>query len=128
MHKITRNNNNIKHGTIELVLLLLLQTEKKYGYQLSQELSEFSEGKYELKETTMYPTLYRLTQNGYLDFEQVKVGVKRTRVYYSITDSGREYLHKIIDEYNTITQAIDLIIKKTNKLLLRWKDYEKSRK
>ena len=119
MHKTTKNKNNIKHGTIELVLLLLLQNEKKYGYQLSQELSDLSEGKYELKETTMYPTLYRLTQNGYLDFEQVKVGVKRTRVYYSITDSGREYLHKIIDEYNTITQTIDLIIKKTNKLLLR---------
>lgn len=76
MPKTTRNKNNIKHGTIELVLLLLLQKEQKYGYQLSQELSDFSEGKYELKETTMYPTLYRLTQNGYLSFEQVKVGTK----------------------------------------------------
>ena len=113
MPKTTRNKNNIKHGTIELVLLLLLQKEQKYGYQLSQELSEFSEGKYELKETTMYPTLYRLTQNGYLSFEQVKVGIKRTRVYYLITDAGREYLQKIIDEYNTITQAISLIMQKT---------------
>ena len=107
MPKTTRNKNNIKHGTIELVLLLLLQKEQKYGYQLSQELSEFSE------ETTMYPTLYRLTQNGYLSFEQVKVGIKRTRVYYLITDAGREYLQKIIDEYNTITQAISLIMQKT---------------
>ena len=113
MPKTTRNKNNIKHVTIELVLLLLLQKEQKYGYQLSQELSEFSEGKYELKETTMYPTLYRLTQNGYLSFEQVKVGIKRTRVYYLITDAGREYLQKIIDEYNTITQAISLIMQKT---------------
>ena len=113
MPKTTRNKNNIKHGTIELVLLLLLQKEQKYGYQLSQELSDFSEGKYELKETTMYPTLYRLTQNGYLSFEQVKVDIKRTRVYYLITDAGREYLQKIIDEYNTITQAISLIMQKT---------------
>ena len=105
MPKTTRNKNNIKHGTIELVLLLLLQKEQKYGYQLSQELSDFSEG--------MYPTLYRLTQNGYLSFEQVKVGIKRTRVYYLITDAGREYLQKIIDEYNTITQAISLIMQKT---------------
>ena len=105
MPKTTRNKNNIKHGTIELVLLLLLQKEQKYGYQLSQELSDFSEGK--------YATLYRLTQNGYLSFEQVKVGIKRTRVYYLITDAGREYLQKIIDEYNTITQAISLIMQKT---------------
>ncbi len=113
MQKHTKSKSNIKHGTIELVLLLLLQKEPKYGYQLSQELFEFSDGKYELKETTMYPTLYRLTQNGYLSFEQIKVGVKRTRVYYLITDSGRIYLQKLIYEYNNITQAIDLIMQKT---------------
>ena len=56
MAKQTRKVNTIKNGTIELVLLLLLQTNKKYGYQLAQEMSELSNGKYELKEATMYPT------------------------------------------------------------------------
>lgn len=110
MAKQTRKQNNIKHGTIELVLLLLLQSGKKYGYQLAQELTEYSGGDYELKEATMYPTLYRLSQNGFLDFEQVKVGERRTRVYYSITSSGQEYLNKLLSEYNTIIGAIDKII------------------
>ena len=73
-------------------------------------MSELSNGKYELKEATMYPTLYRLNQNGYLDFEQVKVGVRRTRVYYSITESGRLGLKNLLQEYDTITSAIDTII------------------
>ncbi len=64
MTKQTRKQNNMKRGTIELVLLLLLQKGQKYGYQLAQELEEYSDGEYELKEATMYPTLYRLTQNG----------------------------------------------------------------
>ena len=110
MAKQTRKVNTIKNGTIELVLLLLLQTNKKYGYQPAQEMSELSNGKYELKEATMYPTLYRLNQNGYLDFEQVKVGVRRTRVYYSITESGRLRLKNLLQEYDTITSAIDTII------------------
>ena len=110
MAKQTRKVNTIKNGTIELVLLLLLQTNKKYGYQLAQEMCELSNGKYELKEATMYPTLYRLNQNGYLDFEQVKVGVRRTRVYYSITESGRLRLKNLLQEYDTITSAIDTII------------------
>ena len=106
MAKQTRKVNTIKNGTIELVLLLLLQTNKKYGYQLAQEMSELSNGKYELKEATMYPTLYRLNQNGYLDFEQVKVGVRRTRVYYSITESGRLRLKNLLQEYDTIWRTI----------------------
>ena len=114
MDKQSRKQSNIKHGTIELVLLLLLQHGQKYGYQLSQELAEFSNGDYELKEATMYPTLYRLTQNGYLVCNQIKVGVRRTRVYYEITQEGREYLDKLRQEYSVITGAIDNIMKCTD--------------
>lgn len=113
MTKQTRKQNNMKRGTIELVLLLLLQRGQKYGYQLSQELEKFSDGEYELKEATMYPTLYRLTQNGYLNDEQVKVGIRRTRVYYEITAEGRQYLQTLIQEYTSITGAVDKIIKNT---------------
>ena len=42
MAKQTRKVNTIKNGTIELVFLILLQTNKKYGYQLAQEMSELS--------------------------------------------------------------------------------------
>ncbi len=111
MTKQTRKQNNMKRGTIELVLLLLLQDTEKYGYQLSQELEQFSDGEYELKEATMYPTLYRLTQNGYLSCRQVKVGVRRTRVYYKITPSGKSYLQDILQEYLSIIGAIEKIMK-----------------
>jgi PadR family transcriptional regulator PadR len=117
MTKKTRKQNNMKRGTIELVLLLLLQDGQKYGYQLSQELEEFSDGEYELKEATMYPTLYRLTQNNYLRCEQIKVGVRRTRVYYEITPEGREYLQKLKQEYTSITGAVNKIIKNTKQSL-----------
>lgn len=113
MTKKTRKQNNIKRGTIELVLLLLLQNGQKYGYQLSQELEELSNGEYELKEATMYPTLYRLTKNGYLVCNEIKVGVRRTRVYYEITLEGREYLQSLMQEYTSITGAVDKIIKNT---------------
>lgn len=114
MAKKTRKQNNIKHGTIELILLLLLQHGQKYGYQLSQELEEFSDGTYELKEATMYPTLYRLTQNGYLNCNQVKVGERRMRVYYEITPEGREHLDELRKEYSIIIGAIDKIMKRTD--------------
>ncbi len=113
MTKQIRKQNNMKRGTIELVLLLLLQKGQKYGYQLSQELEEYSDGEYELKEATMYPTLYRLTQNGHLTCSQVKVGVRRTRVYYEITSSGREHLQNLKQEYASITGAVDKIIENT---------------
>ena len=61
----------------------------------------------------MYPTLYRLNQNGYLDSEQVKVGERRTRVYYYITDSGRQYLQELLTEYKLIYGAIEQLLSYT---------------
>lgn len=58
---------------------LITATESRQEIWLSARprmLSEHTSSQYELKETTMYPTLYRLNQNGYLDSEQVKVGEK----------------------------------------------------
>ncbi len=113
MPKQIRKQNSIKYGTIEMILLLLLQSGKMYGYQITQELSELSDGGYELKETTMYPTLYRLNENKYIDCEKVKVGERRFRVYYSITDAGRTRLKELLDEYNSTIAAIQKVIDST---------------
>lgn len=102
--------DNLKRGTIEMVLLTLLSQADKYGYQLAQDLEQQSCGKYQLSEATMYPTLYRLKKNGYLEDYKVVVVGKRSRVYYHITDTGKQYLHNIRTEYKRITNAIDLIL------------------
>ncbi len=110
MRRLSRKHSSIKHGTIELVLLALLQNEEKYGYQLAIELEEFSDGRYELKEATMYPTLYRMLQNEYVTSEQRLVGERRQRVYYQITEKGREHLEKLILDYHKVIKGIDMIL------------------
>ena len=55
-----------------MILLHLLEEEDKYGYQLSQDLEKQSEGEYQLNEATMYPTLYRLKKNGFLEERKVQ--------------------------------------------------------
>lgn len=101
---------NFKRGTIDLLLLYLLRDEEKYGYQLRNELVERSDGKYVLKETTLYPTLYRLVDNGYLTDKSMKTGRRRTRNYYFITDAGRAYLEALMTEYLSISEGIQNIL------------------
>ncbi len=102
--------DNLKRGTIELILLSLLKQEDKYGYQLVQDLKKQSEGKYQLNEATMYPTLYRLKKNGYLEERKVLVVGKRFRVYYHLTASGEQYLAETRREYLNVCTAIEKIL------------------
>lgn len=59
-------SENLKRGVTELVLLSLLAQRDMYGYEMSQELQARSGGKFILQESSMYPTLYRLEDKGYI--------------------------------------------------------------
>lgn len=99
-------SDNLKRGTIELMLLTLLKEGDKYGYELSQKLEERSDGLFTIKETTMYPTLYRLQSKGLISDRQEKVGIRRTRVYYHLEPAGEAYLKEIHREYVSLNRGI----------------------
>lgn len=82
-----------------------------YGYQMTQELEKRSEGLFILKEGTMYPSLYRLIEKDMISDHKELIGKRRTRVYYHIEDTGREYFDKIYSEYLSITEGIQKILK-----------------
>lgn len=99
-------SEGIKRGTVELLILTLLQDQDMYGYQLSQELASRSNGLYTLQESSMYPTLYRLVEKGMITDRQEKVGKRKVRIYYHLDDTGREYLSALRKEYCAICRGV----------------------
>ena len=93
-----------------MILLHLLEEEDKYGYQLSQDLEKQSEGEYQLNEATMYPTLYRLKKNGFLEERKVQVVGKRFRVYYHLTESGKQHLEETKVQYKQVCASIEKVM------------------
>ena len=98
--------DGVKRSSIELLLLTLLQDEDMYGYQISQELERRSEGAYTLQESSMYPILYRMMDKGYISDKPVKVGKRRTRVYYHLEGLGAERLEQARKEYLTLSLGV----------------------
>lgn len=107
---MSQNQDNFKRGTAELLVLHLLQKEDLYGYQITHSFEEKSGGDYTMLEGSLYPILYRLTELGYITDYTKLVGKRRTRRYYHIEDSGREYYKVILNEYLTIINSIDRIL------------------
>ncbi len=103
-------SEGIKRGTVELLILTILQDQDMYGYQLSQELASRSRGLYTLQESSMYPTLYRLVEKGVISDRQEKVGKRRMRVYYHLEEAGKVYLETIRKEYCSICRGVLYIL------------------
>ena len=92
----------IKKSFIELILLKLLSEGDMYGYQLSQEIKNRSNGYYSILEGSMYPILYRLTDEGLISYYSKKVGTRLTRVYYHIEPPGLSAIDKMEEEFKEV--------------------------
>lgn len=105
--------SNYKKATIEMLLLKLLSEQDMYGYQLSQQLKKRSNQYYTVLEGSMYPILYRLTDEKYISFYEKKVGVRQTRIYYHLEDAGRAYYHGLLQSYLDFSDLIQFLLDST---------------
>ena len=102
--------SNLKRATIDMILLSLLLEGDKYGYQLAQKKKKRSNNQIVLLEGSMYPILNRLKDNNDVEFQRVKSGEKLTRIYYHITEHGREHLTAMINTYTSDIVAINILL------------------
>lgn len=103
----------LKKGVIEILILELLSGEKMYGYQLIQELDTRSGGVFRMREGTLYPVLYRLEDNKYIEsfWEQESERRSVPRKYYRITQGGLAALQGMKAELDTLFTAVRAILK-----------------
>lgn len=97
-----------KRATSPLAVLRYLTERPMYGYEISQAMKEASGGRFTI--AVLYPILYRLEEQGYIQVERTEVINNRARSYYAITAAGRDYLSKSVREYRQITGAFEAIM------------------
>ena len=90
---------------IEFMILSIVNREDSYGYEISQTIKLAAD----IKESTLYPILKKLEKAGYLTtYTQLYQG--RKRKYYSMTESGKQQIHILHQEWITYRDTIDGII------------------
>ena len=103
--------SQMKKGVLDMLVLKLLEKEEKYGYQIINELKEMSNSRFLLKEGTLYPILYRLEDDKFVESKWSEaVGKKVPRKYYVITDDGKIVLEKITQHWKKFSDSIAKLI------------------
>ncbi|RRD94456.1 PadR family transcriptional regulator [Clostridiales bacterium COT073_COT-073] len=97
--------SQIKRGTLEFVIMSLIQNKDRYGYDVIQTLDSYPMLK--TQESTIYPLLRRLLKNGYLEsyWRNMGEGIP-ARKYYKITKLGISYLNQLNDDWETLVKNI----------------------
>ncbi len=102
--------DNFRKGTVELMVLCLLSESDLYGYQIVQAIAERSEGIIQVQIGTLYPVLYKLTEEGYITDTEVPAGKRRVRVYYHLEPSGQKLLDDLLSEYLSFEHGLSKVL------------------
>ena len=88
LHINTMGNQKLYKGSLQTIILKLLEEHNKmYGYEITQKVKELTKGELQITEGALYPALHKLEAEGMLDVEVAKVG-NRLRKYYKLTEQG----------------------------------------
>src|SRR5690349_22756123 len=108
--KYTMVKLDIPQGTLDLMILTILVREPMHGYGVSQLLAALSRGEFQVNPGSLFPSLYRLEQDGKLNAEWRPTENNRRAKYYRLTPAGKRQLEQHRERWNRATVAVTLVL------------------
>lgn len=108
--------NGMLKGSLQTIILKLLQeNEKMYGYEITQKVKEITNGEILLTEGSMYPSLHKMEAEGMLTTSTEMVD-NRVRKYYSLTKDGQVAVTSKLQEAKKFIVNLELLLNLNCKL------------
>jgi len=104
-------SSDVIRGYNDTIILYMLLDNDSYGYEISKNIKEHSDGKYIIKETTLYSAFNRLLKNGYIESFLKDETHGKKRKYYRITIAGKNYYKEKCKEWELTMEVINRYIK-----------------
>ena len=101
---------DIPQGTLDLMILTILAREPLHGYGLSQRLTLLSHEHFRINPGSLFPSLYRLEQDGKLKAEWRTSDNNRRAKYYALTASGQRQLEQHRERWTRTSFAVTSVL------------------
>jgi transcriptional regulator len=82
----------LKKGSTEMLILALLEDGPRHGYEIGKLIESRSGGRLTFALPTLYPTLLRLENRGWIKGRWIEKAGQRDRCFYRLTVAGRRVL------------------------------------
>jgi PadR family transcriptional regulator PadR len=102
-------SKELKKGSADLLILALIEKRARHGYEIGRLIEERSQGALSYHIASLYPTLYRLEDEGLVLGRWVEKAGQRRRRYYKITPAGRQKLASERSVWQNFFLALDRV-------------------
>lgn len=101
---------DVLQGTLDLIVLRMLQGGAANGWELTQSIQAVSQGALEVNYGSIYPALRRLETNGWVKGRWATTENNRRARFYELTASGRKQLAAEREQWERFSHALELIL------------------
>jgi PadR family transcriptional regulator, regulatory protein PadR len=105
----------LKGSLRSIILKLLAENGRMYGYDITRKVEEITEGKIKLTYGALYPILHKLEVDEAVTTESENYN-NRTRIYYKLTPKGDSFAVEKIKELEEYIEVMGMILKPDAKL------------
>jgi transcriptional regulator len=95
-----------KKGSAEVVILAIVEQQPHHGYEIAKLIELRTDGSLRFTLASLYATLYRLEDRGWIKGRWVEKAGQRRRCYYQITDPGRKVLADQRQDWSRFVAAL----------------------
>lgn len=89
---LSRALDEAKKGSGEVVILAIVEPESHHGYEIAKLIEQRSNGDIRFTLASLYATLYRMEDRGWIKGRWIEKAGQRRRCHYRITEAGRRVL------------------------------------
>jgi PadR family transcriptional regulator, regulatory protein PadR len=105
-----REKSDLLQGTLDLLILRTLASGDMHGWGIAQRLQQLSQDVLQVNQGSLYPALYRLEQQGWIESAWGDSDNNRRAKYYRLTKSGRKQLTEETASWERITAAVARVL------------------
>lgn len=105
-----KKQQQLYKGSLNTIIMRLLENHgRMYGYEITQKVKEITEGEMNLTEGSLYPALHKMESEGFLEVEMERVD-GRIRKYYKLTESGVKETSNKLEELENFVRNMQQIM------------------
>ena len=102
---------DLVQGTLDLLVLKILDLQPLHGWALSQRLKQVSSDVLQVSDGSLYPALHKLEQQGWIQAEWKPSENNRRAKFYSLTRLGRRHLEREAANWERLSAAISGVMR-----------------
>jgi DNA-binding PadR family transcriptional regulator len=102
--------SDLLRGHTDTIVLGVLRSADRYGYEIHKVIRDATGGEYEIKEATLYATFRRLVKDGLVDAYWGDETQGGRRKYYRITDAGRAVFRNAVTDWTATQRIINTLL------------------